>query len=401
MRNTGDTPDRGTGEDAEERREKEGGGKRRPTRRIRNPAWLALIIAASALAGVGGFLAASVIAESPEAALIEADAPITVTAPVEIRVVDSRATYSGTIAAGSTAGLIPAIPSDLPVVTRQPLSIGDKVTGGSLLGAVADAPTFALVGILPTYRDLRPGDVGDDVKALQEAMVRAGLDVAITSLVDWSTLAAAERLFVDAGYALPRETVTPAKDADPSEKQEQMLIPITAFVGVPAEDLVVVAVAKEGSQLGEEASLVTVRTSADAVVFRASPDQVADVEPGTPVNVRTAAASVEGIVESIGDFQAGGDGLVPGRDVRVKVDPAALADAGVGTSVVVSGLGAEVESLAVPTVALREDARGSYLFVLGDDDKRIRVEVSVTAFGGGWSAVTSEALQAGDPVIIS
>ncbi len=60
-----------------------------------------------------------------------------------------------------------------PVVTKLP-SEGDELVEGSLIIEISGRPVFLLQGVIPSYRDLRPGSEGIDVLQLEEALARLG-----------------------------------------------------------------------------------------------------------------------------------------------------------------------------------------------------------------------------------
>lgn len=69
----------------------------------------------------------------------------------------------------------PALPAGYePIVTEAP-SAGAPIEAGSRIVEVATRPVFLFVGKTPAFREMRLGDRGADVKALQSGLRRAGI----------------------------------------------------------------------------------------------------------------------------------------------------------------------------------------------------------------------------------
>ena len=67
---------------------------------------------------------------------------------------------------------------------------------------VGNRPVIALVGDLPMYRDLGPGDLGDDVRLIEEALGRLGyFTMTADDTYDADTAAAVEKLYQGRGFA--------------------------------------------------------------------------------------------------------------------------------------------------------------------------------------------------------
>jgi len=93
---------------------------------------------------------------------------------------------------------------------------GDKVNCGDVLYRVNDKPVLLLCGTVPAYRDLRTGDVGEDVRQLNQNLHTLGYDAAAGVQIDGGdnnfsseTRKALEALQRDKGFDL-RDTVADA-----------------------------------------------------------------------------------------------------------------------------------------------------------------------------------------------
>lgn len=193
--------------------------------------WALVIAGAAVLVSVGGVLAAGTIKSPAQAA---ADArppkPAPLTAPVEHRVLVSSVITRGQVKATQSLRVKPQITgpesSVSPVVTRLPLRQGDAVRLGSVLVEVSGRPVIALQGTLPSYRDLRPGATGADVRQLQHALALLGHSTGgdPKGVFGPGTKNALTALYTGLGYEpLPARTdaVTALKSAREAVKQAQ------------------------------------------------------------------------------------------------------------------------------------------------------------------------------------
>jgi peptidoglycan hydrolase-like protein with peptidoglycan-binding domain len=397
-------------------------------RRIEHP--LRAVVAALVLLGsiTASFLTGLLVQAPDRGPGEQAQQTIRVTAPVERRVVDSRTAFAGSVVAGSEQALS-TIPSGVPaVVTRRTVDVGDVVRPGSLVGAVSGRPVFALPAPLALYRDLRTEDEGDDVSSLQRALRETGADVEVTGWVDWRTTAAVTELFVDNGFPAPTaaapETVEPSPtDPDPSEPASSPtpevqqphvvrppgpLIPSASFVALAAAEATVTGALPLGATVTAEAPLVRVRTSPNTVSFRADAVSAATLTDGQEVSIQADTRQLAGTITAVGEFVEASDGKAPGRDVTVVSADPAFAGLSPGLSVTVLPEAEHEESLAVPTVALRQDAEGTFVLVPDDGEADAgaeqpeprRVPVTVDYSGNGWTAIAGDVLPPGSEVIL-
>ncbi|MBP7632497.1 MAG: peptidoglycan-binding protein, partial [Acidimicrobiales bacterium] len=144
--------------------------------------------------------------ESPADAALGAKAPPSgpITVPVERRVLSADLRIRGTLGAtdSTEVTLAPStIGSPDNVVVRAPAQ-GDTVNEGDVILVVGNRPVIALVGDLPMYRDLGPGDLGDDVRLIEEALGRLGyFTMTADDTYDADTAAAVEKLYQGRGFA--------------------------------------------------------------------------------------------------------------------------------------------------------------------------------------------------------
>ena len=165
---------------------------------------LVLGLVAVVVAAAVGWVAGSRI-KSPAQIAAEAEPPepSLITVPVERMVIANDVVTRGTVRFDQpeVVNLPPlAQPELTPVVTRIPAP-GDELAEGSVLFELAGRPTFALQGDLPLFRTVRPGDEGEDIAQLQEAMARLGYDPGdIDGVYGPNTQSAVRAFYAARGY---------------------------------------------------------------------------------------------------------------------------------------------------------------------------------------------------------
>ncbi len=138
---------------------------------------LVIGLAAVILSSLVSWGAASRIRSPAEvAARTAAPNPSAITVPVEKKVLASDVVVRGTVRYGAPQSvLLPAsaIRRGTPILTTAPVK-GQDLTEGSAAFSISGRPALVLQGAAPAHRDITPGTVGDDVRQLQEALVRLG-----------------------------------------------------------------------------------------------------------------------------------------------------------------------------------------------------------------------------------
>ncbi|MFC8012637.1 peptidoglycan-binding protein [Streptomyces cinereoruber] len=139
--------------------------------------WVGGLVVCTVLLAVGGITAMQVI-KSPAQAAAESSPPppSLLTAEVEYRVLTDAVILRGSVTANQRYD-VTAVAGEAEasaVVTKLPLAAGAEVREGQLLAEISGRPIIALKGVLPLYRDLKPGAEGDDVGQLQSALAQVG-----------------------------------------------------------------------------------------------------------------------------------------------------------------------------------------------------------------------------------
>lgn len=362
---------------------------------IVHPLRLAGFLVALVVVGGGAFLAGSTVRSPQDSALDAIDQALDVTVIVAERVVAQGVTLP--------AKLIPAAVESIPapsaefgvdagvgrlVVTLQALEPGDVLVPGTLLGQVSGSSLIAVPPGLPLYRDLVDGSTGPDVIALQSMLEGFGLEVSVTGEVGPRTLAAVEELYRRLGV----------RPSDPST------IRWTDFQSVPV-GAEVVAAAPVGTPLTVDVGLLSIRTAPPVITAAATVLEADELVVGGPVLLRTPRHTAESVVLAIGEFAEFADGTGSGRIVTVQVPDELEID---GSEPISISTGADPEpGPAVPLVALRQDANGTYVerVTPGASDDRTpvteRVGVTVIAQADGWAAIAEGDLPIGVEILVS
>lgn len=161
-----------------------------------------LVIALSGVVASGavGWVAGTRVQSSNEAAAA-ARAPdaSAVTAAVKKQALSANIVTRGTAQYGEPQEV--ALAGGGSALVTKPPQAGTELAEGSAFMEVNGLPVFALDGERPMYRDLGPGDSGEDVKQLEEALARLGFDPgAVDGVYDGATAAAVDAWYVAAGY---------------------------------------------------------------------------------------------------------------------------------------------------------------------------------------------------------
>lgn len=166
---------------------------------------LALCTAGVVAVGAGGFVLGRQV-KSPADAAAEAAPPTAsrLAVPVERRVLAARLITRGDVRFGDPKPVVlppSALKASLGNLVTLAATKGQQIEAGKRVLEVAGRPVLALVGSTPAYRDLRPGDQGDDVTQLEDGLAKLGFDPGrVDGLYDDATERGVESWYRDVGY---------------------------------------------------------------------------------------------------------------------------------------------------------------------------------------------------------
>lgn len=403
-----------------------------PGRRRR---WLGWWAAVSVVLVALAFVAGSVLPSPWREARANSEARLSVTAQVVSRTFTAEgARAQGTLSLGASIPVVASAGEGASVVvTGTPAKAGQELSPGDVVIEVNGRPVIFLRMPFPMYRDLRQGDSGDDVAAVQRALTGAGVySGAVDGVYGPRTSGAVAGLYRAAGASVPVDPdagAAPggtssrgggsadagegdAKTADGAGSAQQpaaapgSFLPRAEVLAADVSRVSVISTAKVGaSPSGESDAVGLLRGGSAAVTARVAVADKGAFAAGARVSVAAvddASRSVDGRVVSLGEFTAGNDGEVAGFDADVSVGE--LGDGwSDGDRVVVSLAGegaASRESTAVPLTAVREDSSGTYVLVKEAGLAPARVPVTVGVSDGGWAEVTQGELRPGQAVVL-
>ncbi len=182
-----------------------------------------VVCAVAALLAIGALVGAHWIrSPAQQAADSRAPARTVLTAKVVRKVLSSVVTMRGSFTQGAPITFTPAgvanvggSPPSALVLTKVLARAGDSIRAGQVMVEVDGRPVFALPGAFPAYRDLTVGDVGPDVRQLQQALHTVGYQVWDTAgTFGASTEAAARLLYERIGYPPPQTAAAEGASKD-------------------------------------------------------------------------------------------------------------------------------------------------------------------------------------------
>lgn len=360
---------------------------------------MALAVVAVLVSGAVMFAAASRL-RTREQAIADAAAPPrpVLTEPVESRPLVVQQIFRGEVVAGSERSVAAtALEGRDSVVTGTPVGVGDEVEPGRPVIELAGRPVIVLVGEVPAYRDLRPGDVGRDVAQLEAALASLGYRVGREDGAYDSVVAAAvAELWSSLGY----EPITDGPGAGAILRKAEV-----AFVPrLPAR---VLELGGSAGTLITEGPLVRLASGPLNVSATLAATEIVDLDVGDAVTMRSerSGSEFEGKIGMIGAARLDPETSQRVVDITLVPTEAPLADE-LGAAWVISLTVAATDQpvLVVPSAAIYTAQSGDREVVVRRDDgteDRVRVEPGLS--DGGFVEVSpspADALRPGDEVVV-
>lgn len=373
-----------------------------------------LVVATVVVSSVATWFANERIQSPAEAAARTAPpTPSPILVPVEQRVLTTRIVSRGTGHYGSPRELVvaPSALKDGPqVVTKRP-SVGAVIDEGDVLMTISGRPILVLDGAQPSYRDLGPGMSGPDVRQLEAALKRSGIDPGpVDGRYDQATGSGVARLYARHGFRPVVATSGQLAAVRPTEAELVAGARASGGVQLPADEVVFVRgtplrVAKAGVGLGvaPDGPVATVTDSVVAVDGALPVDQAQLVKVGAEVLLDEPALGIKanGRVSHVAPRPGtrGADQFHVFFQVVVPDPPPAL----VGTSVrlTVPFKSTRKAQLVVPLSAVSLGPDGASRVQRSDGGTLRFVPVEPGLSADGYVAVTPDGpLAVGDLVVV-
>jgi peptidoglycan hydrolase-like protein with peptidoglycan-binding domain len=385
-------------------------------RRRRNV--LLVIVALAVIASAGGLLlSTSLKSPSQQAAETKAPGLTRLTVPVQRTVIRNTVQASGVVSkpplissldssgGGGSSATIPGNPGGnvQRIVTKIYLPPGNFVQPGSVIIEVAGRPFFVFPGTVPAYRDLAPGESGNDVAQLQAGLAEIGYSIGgdTSGTYGPGTAAAVAAYYHAIGYQVPAVQAGPKQDRGAA-------VPLSEIMFVPHFPAQVV---KLGGSVGSvvNGSLVTLSLGSPAIRGQLNPAFGSLVRAGMHVTVTTqgSAAVVHGVITSVTRRAKTAKSISGGLYYPMGIKPRKPlpGSMGPGQDVILSIHAAQSSGpmLAVPEAAVfgGQDGR-AYVSKVTGPTSAARVQVRILTQGDGLvgvSPVTPGSLKQGDQVV--
>ncbi|MPZ74508.1 MAG: efflux RND transporter periplasmic adaptor subunit [Nitriliruptorales bacterium] len=353
----------------------------RPRRRRRGPVWAAFGAVLLAT-GAGAWLWAG--DGSTEAA--PAAATPVATAVVERGTISATESWDGTLEYGAPYTVTGSVEG---IITRL-VGQGETVKRGDELFRVNEQPVTLLYGVVPMYRDLRPGDSGVDVKQLEKNLSALGYDGFTMDDQYTSTTAEAVRAWQEDIAAAQTGTVARGGVVFvPAGRQVDALHVHVGDAVVPGVPVLDVTGTEQVISLDvdiDDRDLFDIDTEVTVVL------PGGEKVPGTISTTAVAAAPSESGEGSEGGATASESIL----QVEITLDEQVSDELSGAPVDVVVAIDKRTDVLLVPVSALLALAEGGYgLEVVGDDGSTSIVPVKTGLFGGGKVEVKGDEITDG------
>ncbi len=353
------------------------------------------------VSAIGGWLGDTLIQSPAEVAARRAPPePSPILVPVEERALSTDVVSRGTARFGSpeTLSLISTrLKSGRQRVTRLP-ALGTKFVEGDVLLTVSGRPVFLFEGSEPSYRDLGPGIEGNDVRQLEAAMKRIGLDPGrVDGVFDRKTERAVATLYSREGFDPLRATEDQLAAVRPLEAELLDNARARPGVQLPADEVIFVPntpvrVTKLPLDPGDPPSgpIMTVTDVIVAIDSAVPLEEARLVKRGMKVRIDEPDLGIKaaGVVSEVAKTPGtdGADQFQVHFSVRVKRVPPTLVGASVRLTIPVKSTKGSVLAVPVSALSLASDGSSRVQRATGSGLEFVRVEPGLSA--GGFVEVT-------------
>jgi peptidoglycan hydrolase-like protein with peptidoglycan-binding domain len=368
-------------------------------RRRRSNPLIWLVIGAALLATASGLVGSRFASPAQQAANAAAPPFTPITAPVVYDVLQATVAFRADVV---DAAPIPAyVPDDLngalPVVTRLNEAQGEEVDEGSWLMAVAERPIIVLVGTIPAFRDMIPGEDGVDIAQLQSALHRLGFATGAdaSGVYGHGTEEAVRAWYGSLGF-------------DPGLGPQGATVPRGEVVYVPRLPERVVALnVVLGGTAPSSGPLALIGSGTIVLTGAVDAGTVTGLRAGQSATAHSDLSneSLSATVQSV-STQPMSNAATGTQTYAVTLSPASTVAPdliGQDVGVTVATATSEVRTWIVPITAVTTTADGrSSVTVVGPRGKHVEVDVVPGLVAGGRQSVTpvSAVLRVGERVVI-
>jgi peptidoglycan hydrolase-like protein with peptidoglycan-binding domain len=289
------------------------------------------------------------------------------------------------------------------IVTHVFCRKGSLASQGSVLLEVAGQPYFVLQGSVPAYRDLAPGETGEDVAQLQQDLISLGYGTGSDTLGSYGpgTAAAVSAYYQAHGYTAPVVTAGTKK-----HPVQVAYVPLGDFSFVPSLPATVI---KIGATIGKAPSsgALTLALGTPKLTGQLSPSTAGLIRPGMRITIGDPGGGPvrHGRVAWVSHSTATKASISGGLSVKMGVTlnrPLPVSLVGQDVSLAIGAARSRGPVLAVPEAAVFAGADGRTYVSKVSSGRTVRVPVRVGMTGSGLLQVTPDqpgALAAGDQVV--
>ena len=374
-----------------------------------------LVVAAVTVSSLITWIANQQIRSPAEAAARTAPpAPAPILVPVEKQVLATKVVTRGTAHYSSPRKLsvaASALKTGPRIITSLPRP-GSSIGEGEVLLTISARPVFVLRGAQPSYRDLGPGMSGQDVKQLESALERSGLDAGqVDGLYDEQTASAVEAMYRRHQFEPVVATEAQLAAARPLEAELVEGMRAGSGVQLPADEVIFVPttplrVTEIPTAVGAPPSgaLVTVTDTSVVIDGLLPVEQAGRVRQGMDVIIDEPALGINasGEVSSVAGRPGieGADNFHVSFEVAVEDPPATLVGASVRLSVPIRSTKKATLTVPLSAVSLAPDGGSRVQRAVDQELNFVSVRTGLSA--DGYVSVTplEGDLAAGDLVVV-